>query len=761
MVKVWTIIFVLLGACTAGRAQADQELYPKRYSDGTYGYANSSGSFMITPKYHKAYPFQDGYARIQMYGNWGLIDRKGNLVVKAEYQYVGWSDDPFYNANKQWLSVANARRLSGRNFFAPSENKIGVIKDGKWYLKTLGRGGKSKPFDSLDHFAGGFAPVFSEEKSGWTFIDIAKAQMQTEEVFQQVFTLQCGLVGISKNEDEISVLDPQSEKIVAGPFLEVASLNEQIFAARAADGWGVVDRDGKQLSGLQYRKVTYLPYISKIRMTPKSEWQVLNRDLKTIHQGQPDTSYFRSNGDLVWKQAQSQTYFDTNFIELGTAKAGWEISRDPPFWLKRERARNYVCDAFPGGSTTCIPYTDLAGLPDNVLVQNDSLIWSHYDQELNFLRDLGSEVTWFDKNLCSIRSDSGYVLYHLSKGVISDSAYSRILSMSEGMIYVVKKGKKGLISSDGKIIIPPTTNYFRVVDENTIAFEDTRKLRLQFLDSAEDLTLAGRTLYKNGDSAFTLLLPRGQQLLDRSLEPYFREPAKWVSAIYGRGLVTIHSRKGWGVFDLTTRSYWIDPSHEYDSIGVGIEGLIPVEIHNNKGFLGQNGALVISTQYEDVKPPVEGLYPFKLKGRWGLFDKNEKILLQPRYDLVAYLGNGLWQIRKDEKVGLFKRGDGIILPPELDHIDLGPAGQWLIAIKSGKQGLFDLEGNQKLSSVYEQIIPVEGPSFLVQRDHDWDILDQDFKSIKPFKINHAATNSQGLFIVQKKEDPVFLEIPPN
>lgn len=56
-------------------------------SDGNekYGYVNKKGKIVITPKFEKAWSFQDGLALVKTDNKWGYIDKTGNYAIKPIY----------------------------------------------------------------------------------------------------------------------------------------------------------------------------------------------------------------------------------------------------------------------------------------------------------------------------------------------------------------------------------------------------------------------------------------------------------------------------------------------------------------------------------------------------------------------------------------------------------------------------------------------------------------------------------------------------
>lgn len=53
---------------------------------GQYGFIDKNGKWIIHPQPLKCYPFQNGYARIEVNGKYGFMNTSGTVVVPAEYE---------------------------------------------------------------------------------------------------------------------------------------------------------------------------------------------------------------------------------------------------------------------------------------------------------------------------------------------------------------------------------------------------------------------------------------------------------------------------------------------------------------------------------------------------------------------------------------------------------------------------------------------------------------------------------------------------
>lgn len=57
-------------------------------SNGSYGFADSSGKILISVQYEDVLPFSEGMAPVKLMGSWGFIDRSENIVIQPYFDSV-------------------------------------------------------------------------------------------------------------------------------------------------------------------------------------------------------------------------------------------------------------------------------------------------------------------------------------------------------------------------------------------------------------------------------------------------------------------------------------------------------------------------------------------------------------------------------------------------------------------------------------------------------------------------------------------------
>jgi hypothetical protein len=103
-----------------------------RYGEKATGFIDTSGTFVIAPRFEQARPFMEGLAAVRSGGLWGFIDRAGRAVVEPRLQSVSDFSD----------GLAAARL------------------DGRWgYIDSAGRFVITPQFQEASNFSEGLAAV--------------------------------------------------------------------------------------------------------------------------------------------------------------------------------------------------------------------------------------------------------------------------------------------------------------------------------------------------------------------------------------------------------------------------------------------------------------------------------------------------------------------------------------------------------------------------------------------------------------------------
>jgi len=128
--------------------------------NGTFGYINKQDKLIIPFQYQDAQSFSEELSGVKLNGKWGFIDKSGSMIIPPNFDDVR----PFNNG----LSIVFRKTLEYEYeddgyTYTEIEGKYGLInKKGELLLETI--------YDYIGDFKNGFAKIELERKQG--FIDL-------------------------------------------------------------------------------------------------------------------------------------------------------------------------------------------------------------------------------------------------------------------------------------------------------------------------------------------------------------------------------------------------------------------------------------------------------------------------------------------------------------------------------------------------------------------------------------------------------------
>lgn len=115
-----------LALCLCGFFASAQDLAVTKVKD-KFGYADPSGNVVIKADYTKAYPFENGRAKVQKGDKWGYIGTDGKPVIKIEYDNI----EEFQNGLARVKKGGKYGYIKddGTIYIKPAWNYIGTINE--------------------------------------------------------------------------------------------------------------------------------------------------------------------------------------------------------------------------------------------------------------------------------------------------------------------------------------------------------------------------------------------------------------------------------------------------------------------------------------------------------------------------------------------------------------------------------------------------------------------------------------------------------
>ncbi len=232
--------------------------------NGLYGYADTTGTVRIEPRFQMAMDFYGEIAVVQKNGKWGFIDRQGGWVVKPEFESVQQFDQTGLAAFKKdglWGYLNGGGEVVIRPRFDlayPFTEGLAVVqKDGKYgFIDPAGDVVIEFQYDRSQCFWNGLAAV---DKNGlWGFIDktgqtVIPCMYRSAEFFSE------GLAAVEKNS-LWGFINIHNEYVISPRFEAADHFSQGLAAVKPLDQkYGFIDKKGHMVIAPQY-DVVLMPF---------------------------------------------------------------------------------------------------------------------------------------------------------------------------------------------------------------------------------------------------------------------------------------------------------------------------------------------------------------------------------------------------------------------------------------------------------------------------------------------------------------------
>lgn len=141
---------------------------------------------------------------------------------------------------------------------------------------------------------------------------------------------------------------------------------------------------------------------------------------------------------------------------------------------------------------------------------------------------------------------------------------------------------------------------------------------------------------------------------------------------------------------------------KFQEIRSSSEGLFAVKINNRYGFVDNQNRLLIANRYENVGDFSEEFVSMKLLGKWGFIDKKENIVIQPIYEEVSAFTGGVSVVRLGDTYGLIDKMGKKVSNFNYNQILRQPNGKYVV-IKDSKYGLLNIDGSLLILPKYDYL----------------------------------------------------------
>src|SRR6266851_5143804 len=214
------VLVMFLGLTTRARAAESSDRFVINVG-GNYGFIDGRGNLVIPPRYSAVHEFSEGLAAIDLDGKWGYVNANGEVVVALTY--------------------ANASDFS---------EGVGVVIDTAGRLAYVDQKGQATMLDcvkypnddiSLLQFSGRFSEgLLPIRLSGKTdYIDRTCKKVIVQNGYAGNFSE--GLAVVSSNDGKYGYMDRCGKLVIPYTFQGAEDFSEGLALAEKGRKWGYID----------------------------------------------------------------------------------------------------------------------------------------------------------------------------------------------------------------------------------------------------------------------------------------------------------------------------------------------------------------------------------------------------------------------------------------------------------------------------------------------------------------------------------------
>lgn len=690
--------------------------------DATTGHSIEGG------RYDAIIPLPDGLLKVQLGKKYGLINEKGSVLLKLDYDeienylhsfsYILHEGGEYGLANKQGEIVLP---LVYEEVIPLSNGLIKVHKGGLWGLYTTeGEVVLPVEYHEITPFLDGKTVVRKGERFA---IFNAKGRRLVKFKYDYIQPQTAEPLLLAKRATQYGYLTKTGQKASNFRYTKAKAFADGRAAVNKDGTWGFMNEEGKLFIPMQFEEAEgYCEGRALVKQKGKygylgaQTWKVKPRyeDARSYHNG----------------YAAVQTGGKWGMINL----EGKEVIA-PRYDLLLD---------FQYGST----WGRLGNQWECLNAAGEKL--SVEEDETELFLGVKLPFVWsrgIQSGLYGLRGPGKELLFPFAAEAISSHiGQNRIfLKMNEAWHY---------LSSKNEII-----RYgFQEVDYSVVASKAPLKLVKQegkygfFNTQLERLTIA--PIYDKAEP-FTFIFPEGDDPITGDAAPR-------------KGYAKVEKGGQWGLIDLEGKTLL---PLEYEEVSHFAEGLVKVRKGGKYGFANENAQLAIDATFDAASDFRNGVAKVKKDKRWGLLNPSGTLSVPTEYAAIYFTNkldalvvedeNGkraLLSLRTFETPGaedfydemaLFFVGDVLVISKQEGEGDA----------KSLKQGLMNAKGEVIIPPSYDEIGSTEEAPYAVRKGDKWGFVDARGKEVLPFQYDEAESfNEIGQALVRKGKKQFFINM---
>ncbi len=703
---------------------------------------------------------QENYAVFEENGKFGLKDEIGEVVIPANYENLGWSDNSNvpvggaigYRRNGSWglISVKNKILTS------PDYHDLVILENQYILASRIGKFSNSLLFGILN-FDGtarvsfkyrSISPIDNqkflvvEQKEGVlkTGIITDKDIVVIPIVYRDVHFEAGGNIIVRTFGDLLGLNTADGRKVLGPEFNKIIFPKPDVIQVEKHGLQGVYKFDGSKFIEINKKAISFDNDEPLIEEFPQWELRSTTNELissisaDSIIELDEDLYIVCRNGVQVIENINRDHVLSFQGQEVDLISEKFLITRgDEKYHIYKRNGDKFLKEAY-----------------DSIFLDDDYIFtktfrksnpWDIYSKYGNKVSKFGyQDVRKSSERYIPVKRSGYWGFIDFSGQNILKCKFDSVGDFSNKRVILKFYDTWGLANNYGDWVILPFEHSLRRVFPNTYLAQKERSLKIYdgegnlLRRTTEILDFKDFGILVRGDSTKVgLMAKNGQMITSVAYDA--------IENIEGTDLVTIRIEDDLGIINKRGRLIIPMEEHYQEIVGVG-QSYIGIKKDNKYGFIDFRGLLRIANRYDSIKLFADSLAAVKLNDKWGFVDMYEKLIIQPNYEQVGQFMDGVAIVGYQGKEGLISREGELLIDYKYDKIIRTDYGHFIV-YENGKAGLVNRTGKLIAYPKYDYLKDIGNDQLIVNSNGRWGVLKNDgtysipalFQEIRYDKLN--------------------------
>lgn len=226
---------------------------------------------------------------------------------------------------------------------------------------------------------------------------------------------------------------------------------------------------------------------------------------------------------------------------------------------------------------------------------------------------------------------------------------------------------------------------------------------------------------------------------------------------YEQNVLKVQKDGKWGIIDFEGK---ILLDTQYDNIETipGLENVILIQKDGKYGVVDKEGRVILDTNYKSItnlgKNSIDGYIVQDDTGLYGIVDSSKKVILPNQYqEIEKVYGNNLYVVSQDGSQKVIRGNGEEVLTQGFEEIEaiLKTENEGIIYILNGKYGVMNLTGEVLINAQYDALVEAKPNIFIATKDGKQGIVDIENQEKVPFQYSSIIYNETGDIYVAEDE----------